>query len=252
MRKIFIWTPLVGCALNVITIIVCYGLAVRRIGNEWILAPSTIGAANLELEGIIFTIGFTLAGLFYLKTSIMRHLLLRQTMCFLERENLMLLKRLRELNALNLVASLFGCLGSVFMCLVGLRKFIDQYQDVFIIIVPYGLYVVSMWANTRLMYIMRRRKSFFYFFILSLCASIVLVIAMIFVWFEDHNLRCIASASEYILIITVARFISLYFNDFRNSNFMSLDRLDTNINSSPMSRHIIHFGNGPTPDTASA
>lgn len=251
MLKLFIWTPIVGCVLNLITVIVCYGLAVKNIGGDWILAPSTIGTNGLA--GTLFTIGFTLAGLFYLKTSIMRHLLLTQTLRYLERENLMLLKKLHELNVLNVVSTVFGCLGSVLVCLVGLRKFIGHYQDVFIIIVPYGLQVVCMCANTRMNYVMRRRKSFFYLFVLSLCASIVLVIAMIFIWFEDSNLRCIASAAEYILVIAVVRFISLHFNDFQNSNFMSLDRLDTNINISPISRHIINYvGNGPTPDTTSA
>jgi len=247
MKKLFIWGPIVGCILNVITIVVCYGLAADRIRSAWVLTPSSIGTVSNEPEGIIFTIGFTLAGLFYLKTSIMRHLLLRQTLLYLERENLMLLKKVAELRVLNIVATVFGCLGSIFLCLVGLRKFIGTaYQDLFIVIVPYGLFVVCMWANTRLCYIMRRRKSFFYFFVLSLCASSVLLIASSFIWFEDHYLRCIGAICEYILVITVARFISLHFNDFRNSNFMALDRLDTNINCSPLARHVTHFSNGDT------
>jgi len=242
MHKLFIWSPLVGCFLNIVTIVVCYALAAKRNGSAWVLTPSSIGYG--EPESIIFTTGFTLAGFFFLKTSIMRHLLLRQTFCYLERENLMLLKRLAELRVINIVATVFGCLGSVFLCLVGLRRFMDSQQDLFIIIVPYGLYVASMWANTRQSYFLRRRKSFFYFFILSLCASFVLVLASILIWFEDHNLRCIGAACEYVLVITVVRFISLHFNDFRNSNFMALDRLDTNINSSPLSRHVtFRFGN---------
>jgi len=234
--QLFIWSPIIGCVLNIITLVICYGLAYKTYDNhEWmLLSPSVIGSSGPE--GSIFTVGFTIAGLFYLKTSIMRHLLLRQTLYFLERENLMLLKKVHGLKILNGVSTVFGCAGSLLLCLVGLRKYADPLQDLFII-VPYGLFVVAMWANTRLCYNMRRRKTFFYFFVLSLCGSFAFTIAFTLRWFEDRSLQSIAAAAEYTLIITFVRFISLYFNDFRNSNFMSLDRLDTNINSSPLSRH---------------
>lgn len=69
--------------------------------------------------------GTTIAGVSYLITTLLRHHLLGRTLCFLERENLIMLKSARKLQVLSMVACGLGCSGSVWMGLVGLRTYVE-------------------------------------------------------------------------------------------------------------------------------
>eukprot|EP00026_Physarum_polycephalum_P012882 Phypoly_transcript_13227.p1 GENE.Phypoly_transcript_13227~~Phypoly_transcript_13227.p1 ORF type:complete len:254 (+),score=3.62 Phypoly_transcript_13227:150-911(+) len=220
-----IWIPVVGCMVHVITLLVCYGLTYKHGSRGWVLSLSTIG--EYDPERTIFTIGTTIAGIAYLLATLMRHHLLGRTMGFLERENLILFKNARKMKVLSLVSSGLGCLGSVLMCLVGFRPY-TEHENLFILS-PYIFFVTCMWINTFISYLMKRRRTFFYFFVLSVCGLSSLILAVFFGLVEDRFMQAISSAASYVMIVAFTRFISLYFHDFKNSNFMLLDRLVTSI-----------------------
>lgn len=76
-------------------------------------------------------VGITITGTLFLFIFLLRHHLLSRTLCFLERENMMLLKKVRYLRTLNILSSLFGCLGAILSCLAGVRYVIkEENQDV--------------------------------------------------------------------------------------------------------------------------
>ena len=43
-----IWIPVAGCAVHVVTVLVCYGLAYHHGSHEWILGLSNIGENDPE------------------------------------------------------------------------------------------------------------------------------------------------------------------------------------------------------------
>jgi hypothetical protein len=65
--------------------------------------------------------------------------------------------------------------------------------------------------------------NFFFFF--CVCWKTAIFFGLV----DNRNMQAISSVASYVMIITFIRFISLFFHDFKNSNFMILDRLVTSI-----------------------
>jgi hypothetical protein len=225
--------PIVGCIIHVLTVVTCYGLTYKHGLHEWVLSLSTIGENGPQRT--IFTAGHTIAGVAYLFTTLILYDTLRRTLSFLEGESLIMLKSAHKLRILSLVSACSGCIGSFLLCLVGLRIYVDA--DIFVLS-PYIFFVACMCMNTLLGYMMKRRRTFFYFFVLSLCGVFSLVIALFFGLSDNLSMQVMSSVASYILLGVFFRFVSLYFHDLKNANFIILDRLVTNIYGTPFSQNV--------------
>lgn len=231
-----IWIPVSGCVIHMLTLVVCYGMTLPQLRgtNEWMLSLATIGED--EPQRIIFTIGTTIAGVLYLITTLLRHHLLIRKFGFLERENLIMLKSASRLRLINIISTCFGCLGCLLLCLVGLRTYVEA--KVLFIASPYIFFVACMWINTLLGYMMKRRRTFFYFLILSCCGLVTLLATIFFELAENRHVQAVSSMASYIVIVTFIRFISLYLHDFKNSNFMIMNKMATNIYGTPFMHNV--------------
>lgn len=226
--------PIVSSATLLFTLMICFILtyalhheaAIKEEQEHVKWLAKVLFTGKFFPESIIFSVGMTVAGLFYLLISFVRYFQMERIFIYMEEQSLLLLKCINRMRCLNAIACIAGTLGSLTFCSFVFRQYIPEtYVDI-LIYISFFFFITHMLATTGISHRMKRRSSFLNRLALACFALICLIIniGLSIAPPMCRGLEILSAACQYGMFLALMLFTGLYYYSFTSLSFLLLDK----------------------------